>query len=88
MTKTRKHGLIAALICFWAISLPCSSYAQTPAVAYGTYAGVESYQESVSIDGQPPVLSSSGSGIPATFSFDAFFGTSRNPVSVHLSGQE
>ena len=72
MTKTRKHGLIAALICFWAISLACSSYAQGPGSVYGTYTGVESYQEFVvPIDGQPPVVSSSGSGIPATFSFSA-----------------
>jgi len=72
MTTTRKHGLIAALICFWAISLPCSSYAgQAPLQVFGTYTGVESYQEYVSTSSTTPlVLVSSGSNIPATFSFD------------------
>ena len=73
MTTTRKHGLIAALICLWAISLPRSSYAgQAPLQVFGTYTGVESYEEAVSTSPDPSspfVVVSSGSNIPATLSF-------------------
>jgi len=90
MTKNRKPGLIAALVCFWAISVPRSSCAQpTDPHVSGTYTGVESYQEYVGPIGSvgpPTTLVASGSGIPATLSLggdliSGSFGLSITPES-------
>ncbi len=70
MTKTLKHGSLAALIFFSASSLPWSSCVGQTLLVGGAYGGVESWQESFYQNGTL-VGQSSGSG-SATFAFSYY----------------
>ena len=67
MTTARKLGLIGVTIFFSVLSLPRSSDAQSGGSVFSR--GVESYS-AYEYGPNGPVLVSSGSNIPATFSFN------------------